>query len=422
MSVPNSIPLGPMVSTLGLLLATSLVVERSLNIMKWALDRFLLLKKNKPKLCTDLKHMERAHSESLLLESQEVHSNDDHGEILSSPIYANNKSSAFRFGIKSLPSIDEAVVLKEFWLQMAGFAIALTICHYSKLSIWPFFEWLQNANKPFHSLDSNSSWIASIITAIVIGAGSKPIHFLMTFLIERKFTTPTTDSTSKEVVTIQDKENNPVFIPDTPHLHLKSIEELIGFQYDGGDRPNRLEHTHIRNKKIDMLVYHHTTLHSNASFQELVREFDHKGWLTGYHAVVFADGSIRVLCRWDRIGNHAVGYNSHSLGLAFQGCFETNAKIPNSNVNGKLGIDSPTDLQLQAGARVLALWAHLHSVPIDFQKNIIPHNAIAAKACPGSGFPIDGFTKLVASYFDAWQNESWFQESLQAFRKKAMVI
>ena len=53
--------------------------------------------------------------------------------------------------------------------------------------------------------------------------------------------------------------------------------------------------------RLDAIVYHHTAMHCDSPFEEIVREFDRKGWLTGYHTVVFEDGtSIRVLCRWDR--------------------------------------------------------------------------------------------------------------------------
>ena len=55
----------------------------------------------------------------------------------------------------------------------------------------------------------------------------------------------------------------------------------------------------------------------------MVKVIKDKGWLTGYHCVVVKDGSIHPFCRWDRYGNHAKGHNLTSLGIAFNGNFET---------------------------------------------------------------------------------------------------
>ncbi|PTB92525.1 hypothetical protein C9994_13885 [Marivirga lumbricoides] len=170
-------------------------------------------------------------------------------------------------------------------------------------------------------------------------------------------------------------------------------------------------------------------MHSDSSFSELVKEFDRKGWLTGYNCVVFKDGSIRALCRWDRFGNHALPHNGHSLGIALQGNFETNASVPYSNHNGKYGIQSPTDKQIDSLSRVTALWAILHNVPLKFEienggkvVGIIPHNAIANKACPGNNFPYQAFKLKVEQYHKLWNGDEGFKEALEVFKTMPYVM
>jgi hypothetical protein len=171
-------------------------------------------------------------------------------------------------------------------------------------------------------------------------------------------------------------------------------------------------------------------MHCDAPFEEVVKEFDRKGWLTGYHCVVFPDGTIRVLCRCDRFAIHALPHNPHSFGLAFQGNFETNPDVPFSNPDGSLGIQSPTQAQLKAAARVVAMYTLMHGLTLDFHrsfldgeeaKGIVPHNAVAAKACPGNNFPLREFEQRVQTFYEEWKDDEGFNKALQAFRQKPMV-
>jgi hypothetical protein len=227
-------------------------------------------------------------------------------------------------------------------------------------------------------------------------------------------------------------ETPAVKVPVTHATQPATIEEIVGFEYDGGDRPNRLENTHRypRAGAVDLIVYHHTTMHSDAPFREVVKEFDRKGWLTGYHCVVFKDGTIRTLCRWDRFGNHAQYHNSHSFGIAFQGNFEPDPNIPASNPDGRYGILIPTGEQLSAAARLTAMYALLNNVDCKFwkerevpnpPKGIMRHRQIARKACPGSMFPKEEFESLIESCYKKWQPDNDFRAALEVFRKKSMV-
>src|SRR5262249_10165617 len=145
---------------------------------------------------------------------------------------------------------------------------------------------------------------------------------------------------------------------------------------------------------------------------------DDKGnhWITGYHCVILADGSIHPFCRWDRYGNHAVGYNRTSLGVTFNGNFETRASVPYSNPDGRYGLQRPTAEQLDAGARVTALWIALYDVPVEYTKSIIPHRFVSPKTCPGNQFPESEYKALVEHYVSAWKNPGEPKDAIDAFR------
>jgi N-acetyl-anhydromuramyl-L-alanine amidase AmpD len=302
-----------------------------------------------------------------------------------------------------------------------------------KFSIWVFVTWA--AKGSFEAIAANR--LEYIFTGIIIGAGSKPVYFLMNFLVNRKFvkekeklqpeTLAVEPAASSEIAGARNGKLVP--LPAAAPPPHKTIEELVGFVYDGGDRPQRLESTHFFQKPINLIVYHHTAMHSDSPYEEITREFDRKGWLTGYHCIIFKDGTIRVLCRWDRFGNHAQGYNSHSLGVALHGNFETNPKVPFSNYKGQFGITQPTLEQVDSAARIAALWALLHNIALvfpaktaaNFPKGLVPHKDISQKACPGNNFPHEKFRGSVKHYAAAWKQDQTFMDALKDFREHPMV-
>lgn len=101
----------------------------------------------------------------------------------------------------------------------------------------------------------------------------------------------------------------------------------------------------------------------------------------GYHAGVELVGESvyeALLGRpWDEAGAHTQGENYHSLGLCFVGNFD---------------LEEPPMAQLIVGARVVALWMRLFSIPLG---KIFPHSAFASKTCPGKHFPFSKFLSLV---------------------------
>lgn len=440
------IELTPIIVKLAALLGAALMLERFLTFFNKALNRLTLLKNSTEfHAAKDLK--EKQNTLAVAIEENEIllksTTDKDPREIIpNSSKKTDFKESNFDV-VKILTheeisdeqarfdaQLKETNIKKEFWMQILGTLIAITGCYITKFSVWTFITDLSPVEYETRSL---SALLEFVFTGIIIGAGSKPINFLMNFLMTRKLIVKKSEL-MEEIVKEKEKSEVSSPAPSSKSTDLgkapQSIEEIVGFTYDEGDRPERLEHTHRFTSKIDLITYHHTCFHSDAPYIELTKEFDRKGWLTGYHCVVFKDGTIRVICRWDRFGNHAVGHNGHSMGLAFQGNFETDQKVPNSNVNGNKGITEPTNAQLEAAARVIALWVKMHNIPLEFHyetklqnpKGIIPHYCIADKACPGSNFPHQNFQTKINFYLSKWNNSPEFNEALKQFKNKNRVM
>ena len=308
---------------------------------------------------------------------------------------------------------DDGTTIKAFILQLLGFALGILLARSANLQL-------------FHSFLTDSQafpvWADYLLTGLLIGGGSGPVHVLIRFITQRKVSDAGIGSaeTEEEPATVS-QPKTPAVLSEAPAVPR---DEWIEIPYSGGVDREKLQWIHKRPADPNLIVYHHTTLNRKSTFEDVVRVIknrtDSKGnhWVTGYHCVITADGGIHPFCRWDRYGNHAVGYNRRSLGISFNGNFETNPRIPFSNPEGKMGPPRPTEVQLQAGARVVTLWSFLYGIEIDFEKNIIPHHQIASKACPGSNFPYDEFKRWIEFYRQKWEKSDLAQEKIEAFKLK----
>ncbi|MEM6831336.1 MAG: peptidoglycan recognition family protein [Bacteroidota bacterium] len=441
------IELGPLIVKLSALFGAAVLIERFLVIVNGVLNRLFIIQ-------TSIRYQEvdyfNGQMKLAMKATEEEKVLDDPNQAQKDPREIEpNPNHPFResnFDILKISSLEEETdtekrfeilkrmnkVRKEFWMQLFGTVIGIIACYYSKFSIWVF---VTSAIKsvPVDSVEP-AMWEFAF-TGVIIGSSSKPINFLMNFLLNRKIEIKRTEVREKLAAPIAkanvSKNMGPQPQAAVPVMSVKpmTIEEIVGFDYDGGDRPERLEHTHIFKKKVDLIVYHHTAMHSDSPFEELVKEFDRKGWLTGYNCVVFKDGSIRALCRWDRFGNHARPHNSHSLGIALQGNFETNASVPYSNHDGRYGIKAPTNKQVDGMARITALWSLMHEIDLKFPskdedntKYIVPHKHIAPKACPGNSFPYKTFERKVTYYYEQWSKDETFGQALEEFKEMPYVM
>ncbi|MFW6101519.1 MAG: N-acetylmuramoyl-L-alanine amidase [Bacteroidota bacterium] len=435
---------------LAALLGASLLIERVLTFLSVAINRLFVFQyagkdTRTEKLREQMAREREAEKEDQVIKDQKGKDNDPN-EVAFNPSLPEDKKRNSGFDVLPIRPLKKILndeeryrkyrenntIRKEFWMQVLGALLAIILCMVMQFSIWEFFYYAVNGAFP-----AEPSTFGYIFTGIIIGSGSKPINFLMNFIASRKIVVDR-EEVKQEALAVPEPETGepetekPVkeeMPPASMDVQPVSIEERVGFEYDGGDRPGRLENTHIYPNGVDMLVYHHTAMHSDAPFREVVKEFDRKGWLTGYHCVVFPDGTIRVLCRWDRFGNHALPFNRKSFGIAFQGNFETRPGVPFSNHDGRFGMKKPRQPQLKASARVVALYTLMQDVPFAFPeepdendpKGIMPHNKIANKSCPGNNFPYQDFMTMVGTFYNEWKNDESFNKALEAFMQKPMI-
>jgi hypothetical protein len=306
---------------------------------------------------------------------------------------------------------DDGWTLRTFVLQLLGFAAGILLAKLADVQL--FTALLTGVGR------APAPWVDHVLTGLFIGGGSGPAHLLIRFITERK-------QVVREAVEAAEGVPAGPAAPAAPAAPAVVVRpgalatEWVDIPYEGGVDRDTLQHVHRRppNKKPNLIVYHHTAMNSASPFEDIVKVIKSRGFLTAYHCVVLADGSIRPFCRWDRFGSHAKDHNLLSLGIAFHGSFEADPRVPDSNPDGRLGVLQPTEAQLDAGARVVALWIALYGISVDFGKAIIPHNQIAPKACPGSRFPKDRFRKRVEDLHDAWQRTPDVMARIEAFRQK----
>jgi len=310
--------------------------------------------------------------------------------------------------VDQLGSPDAEQTARIFWLQIIGAVGGILICHFSELGIFMYL------------VDGVSPQLDWILTGILIGGGSQPIHTLIKFIQSRK-AADLAVSNESEVETEEESETK-AEKKQPPAREKKPSAPIIDIKYRGGFERDHLENIHFRKANPDLIIYHHTAMHSDTTFADVVKVIKDRGWSTGYNCVVLKDGSIHPFCRWDRYGNHAKGYNRRSLGIALNGNFETNPHVPFANVDGKYGIKVPTEEQLRSVCRVVVLWCFLYDISLDFEKSIIPHNKIAAKACPGSNFPYAEFQRQVTAIYDKWKSLTQAQEELAQYEKKPYLF
>lgn len=265
----------------------------------------------------------------------------------------------------------------------------------------------------------------AVFSGLVIGGGSQPIHLVLRFITERKIPVQK-DEEAKE--TIQDKTLSETLSKGTMLREQKEEKpfQWVDIPYRGGVNPESLEKAHIRPSNPNLIVYHHTAMSSSAGFQDIVNEFlVTKKWLTGYNCVIMPSGDVKWFCRLDRFANHAKGRNARSLGISFHGNFHTEAGDKFSNADGRYGNQQPTEAQLHAGARVVALWVALYKdIELDFDRCIKPHKNVMPPGytvCPGSGFKYAEFESLIQKYHDAWAHSDEAQAGIGRFKQLPYV-
>lgn len=120
-------------------------------------------------------------------------------------------------------------------------------------------------------------------------------------------------------------------------------------------------------KRLDMIILHHSAS-SVATPESIHNAHLHNGWAgAGYHILVRKDGTIYKLRPIKNVGAHCEGHNRLSIGICFEGNFET---------------EKMSDKQLKAGKWVVKYYAKKYGI-----KYVRQHRDYMATACAGRNFP-----------------------------------
>ncbi len=123
-----------------------------------------------------------------------------------------------------------------------------------------------------------------------------------------------------------------------------------------------------RRSKTDYIVLHHAA--ASGAADDIHRMHLNKGWAgIGYHFYVQKDGGIYTGRPIDTLGAQTSGYNDKSIGICFEGNFET---------------ETMGEAQLASGRQVLAYVRGLYPYA-----RIAAHRDLNATACPGRNFPFE---------------------------------
>ncbi|MEZ4702001.1 MAG: N-acetylmuramoyl-L-alanine amidase [Rhodothermales bacterium] len=310
------------------------------------------------------------------------------------------------FVLEPIPPRPPVETAQAFWLQSIGAFAGVAVCYFSHFGLF----------QGIGIFGDIAPVTDAILSGILIGGGSQPIHVLMKFLNERSVVDMKPVRQEDLVITPAAVAGPPLDPPtrSAPHASLD-------IPYDGGVDRDTLDPGRRRLANPDLIVYHHTAMHSDAAFEDVVRVIKGRGWSTGYHCVVTYDGAIHPFCRWDYVGNHAFGVNDRSLGIALNGNFHTTPGDSGANDRGQYGHACPADDQLFNAARVVALWCHLYGIPVEFGRTIVSHRQIRATACAGSNFPDRIFEQLVRGFYEQWRTPA-AQAELDLYRRKQFLF
>jgi hypothetical protein len=308
---------------------------------------------------------------------------------------------------------DAEKTAQAFWLQIIGTFGGIVVCFVADFGLFDALGVFQGVRPA----------IDYTLTGVLIGSGSQPIHVLIKFLDQRGLV----DLQAPAVPSTSDETSEPA-AAEAAAASATTPEVRLRVPYAGGVDPALVARRQpTREAPPDVVVFHHTAMHSDTTFDDVVRVIqDQRGWATAYHCVILADGSIHPFCRWDYVGNHARGANFRSIGIALNGNFETNASTPGANDRGQFGLRTPSDAQLESAARVTALWCHLYDIPLDFPSDdvapgIVPHKVVKPTACPGSNFPTDRFAQQVRAVHARWATDDVAQAEIAQFKQKARI-
>lgn len=132
-----------------------------------------------------------------------------------------------------------------------------------------------------------------------------------------------------------------------------------------------------KRKSTTRIILHHAAAES-CDAATIHQWHLNKGWSgIGYHFVVRKNGSIERGRPEDTVGAHALNNNSDSIGICFEGNFET---------------ETMPEAQKEAGKELVAYLKQKYGI-----STVQKHKDVASTACPGKNFPFDEIVNGQAS-------------------------
>ena len=115
------------------------------------------------------------------------------------------------------------------------------------------------------------------------------------------------------------------------------------------------------------IILHHAEA-SKCTAEDIHRWHLNNGWAgAGYHFLVRKDGSIYRLRPENKVGAHAQGANSNSIGICFEGAYMTET-MPQAQIN--------------AGKELVAYLKNKYGI-----SKVQAHRDVCSTNCPGKNFP-----------------------------------
>ncbi|TVV42991.1 peptidoglycan recognition family protein [Thalassolituus sp. C2-1] len=443
----QAVPLELLINGLTVAAGAALLVERFTEILKHVKERankFFLerdaeaarlaaLKTAQQQAAAIQQHLQAGHAPDVAVLKAAAASAE------SSAAGTDNDTASFEqhtaISVVPIPVISTESAALNLFMRLAPLGLGIILAGIFDLHLLAMFTGQTVTDIP--TLWGQGNWHAiilqsldTLLSGLLIGGGSQPVHVLLLFLTTRRLTDSEKQALQQVVDPGEEAHCQPV--PQAPEVAAATNDDRGGsllagpdIHYAGGVNPQSLEQVHRRSGDPEQIVVHHTAMNSALGFNAIVDEFiGQKKWLTGYHCVIMPDGSIRPFCRWDRMGNHAKGHNDRTLGIAFHGNFHNQEHDRFANSDGRYGALKPTAAQLDAGARVIALWLNLYpQMSGVLTQAVVPHRALAGAdtVCPGNQFPFAELLSRTDAYCSAWQTSAAAQAGLQAFRQKPYI-
>ncbi len=122
-------------------------------------------------------------------------------------------------------------------------------------------------------------------------------------------------------------------------------------------------------KATNRIILHHAEA-SNCTAEDIHRWHLNNGWSgAGYQFLVRKDGKIYRLRPEDKVGAHAGGNNSDSIGICFEGKYQE---------------ETMPETQIKAGQELVAYLKQKYNI-----SKVQRHSDVCSTSCPGKNFPFD---------------------------------